>query len=352
MPYQRGFFLSDREVQRWYRSRKEKYPQFYEADSSIYGTRDTQYAFGTVLHGTSRNFVIMGSHMEMDWRGEPDEPKYDVIFEGGDEFDVLTIPMEEAHENYQLLSDMEDLFAKLNDTSTIPDNPVRRLKKVLFLGISELVVDGTYRANEELWGGVTVDDKDDHKPFLNIEEDNDGSPEQSFYDYEALVIQDEYFDCCFVELAVTLRNYYRNGGSVIVLGVHGIYSAPESMNKVFGCQWRFAAYTAFTFQTTEAAKTLFQGKVETVEYTKANLLSVSPLEEAMYLPIPVEENDSEGSDDDDPTEPPKLTPVAIHTEVLGEASKAHVAYVSMVRGVDEWSMVRELIVNVICNQQA
>lgn len=81
-----------------------------------------------------------------------------------------------------------------------------------------------------------------------------------------------------------LLRYFTSGGNIVILAVCGIYDVPSTLNDLFSTDWKFASYSADTYEVTAYAKNHFSAAVceLALPYTKANRLKV-PDKEAMVL---------------------------------------------------------------------
>ena len=84
--------------------------------------------------------------------------------------------------------------------------------------------------------------------------------------------------CCVVQDNEThwklVMNYYKNGGFVVYFGIYGEFSAPDMLNRTFGVQWKFSAYTKYDFELTPLGIQLLGNAITEQQYSKSNLLSV------------------------------------------------------------------------------
>lgn len=98
-----------------------------------------------------------------------------------------------------------------------------------------------------------------------------------------------------------LQQVFQKGGTVVILGYCGVFQVPETLNKLFGCSWKFAAYTREDFKETQHFKDHFSRGPTILKDMKSNLLAVGA-KEAMYVPTTCSET---------------FTPVAVHTGANG-----------------------------------
>ena len=333
-------FLQDTEIQRWYAERKKKYQQMYQEDDDIFQGNGGQYANGTRLYSTPRNIIIKGSRMAADFMGDL-EPMYIVEFEGDPLKETSELTVEAAHESYKTVEEMERVFKDLA-SDKFNFAPIERSRKVLFLELDDWRVDKIYNKTE--WPSeVAVEkllERGSIKAFVPLA--NDPSS-RSFHEFEAVVIGDEDLDLDFLSLAKPLRDYFLSGGTVIVLACMGVYRIPQELSRAFKVKWDFAGCSKYTYRFTEAGKQIFADfDTKDVEYSKSNLLRVTPDEEAVLLPY-YEEDES----DDDNT-PPKCTPVAVHTKEC-EGGTGRVAYFGGINFLEDYyPMIRSFIIHNVC----
>jgi hypothetical protein len=91
--------------------------------------------------------------------------------------------------------------------------------------------------------------------------------------------------CCVVQNDThwnLVKSHYDKGGFVVYFGIVGEFSAPAKLNRTFGVQWRFSAYTAHDHELTSVGIQLLGDEVTEQQYTKSNMFSV-PAEDRILI---------------------------------------------------------------------
>ena len=162
------------------------------------------------------------------------------------------------------------------------------MKGVLCIGVDDFALQGYGLDDEGFPLPVDIVDEADIAGIL---------PRVTSYDI--VVVGDASFQSSTFSLQVgpKLKQVFDKAGTVVVLGYFGVFAVPETLSRLFGCRWKFAAYTREEFKATRNFRDHFRNGPQSLRYLKSNLLAVGP-GEAMYVPTTCAET---------------YTPVAVHT---------------------------------------
>jgi len=116
-----------------------------------------------------------------------------------------------------------------------------------------------------------------------------------------IVITDEFFDHGGLD---ALQQYYRQGGTVMVQCVEGIYAIGDLLSKTFGCRWRLVAIESSKVILTERGRQLLGEDMEEPILTlggKVHFMQGDEgvLSKKVYTKEEFEYNCSPDSDDED-----------------------------------------------------
>ncbi len=117
----------------------------------------------------------------------------------------------------------------------------------------------------------------------------------------------------------TLREFFDQGGTVILYVGVGFVNMPAIMNKMFGCSWGKFAYGLESFKITEAGRKQFNLGIDEMYESRQNMLEVKgmPQDQIMFIQIPEEDLETEAEPDQPPKDPMLHCPVAKYENKRG-----------------------------------
>jgi len=184
------------------------------------------------------------------------------------------------HKRYRVHGTLESILKMTRIVSTAVDF---RARKMVYLGVPEYLLSDNKQnsfanfANlSMIWkiSGIQIDILDDCYDFL--------SGTRLLSDYGTIVIEDGFLSDKLLKLAPMLRDYFRQGGLVIVLGYTGMISMPKELSTVFGCKWEFGGYTsAHECNSTEEARHRFKRLPDKIPRSKHYYVRV-PRADALF----------------------------------------------------------------------
>lgn len=305
--------------------------------SSVFGDHSGQYVVGTKLEGASNTLQIIGSHWERDtFASSADDflnvyPAYDVVYSNSNE--IETLDMEDAHKRYRVHGMLETILK----TTRIVPTAVRR---VVYLGMPEWLLSdncpNSFQRLSMIWklSGIQIDILDNCRDFLNNT--------RLLSDYGTIVIEDGFLRDKLLKLAPMLRDYFRQGGLVIVLGCSGVFSMPKELSTIFGCKWEFEAYTRYECNSTEEARHRFKRLPDKIPRSKQNYFRVPRADALFYA------NECVGKNSNSTV----VTPAAVYNSNFATAQNVAgcLAYFSCINWEAAFDTVLDDLVNGIYEQ--
>jgi hypothetical protein len=105
-------------------------------------------------------------------------------------------------------------------------------------------------------------------------------------DEASAALNDTDILCCVVQNDKThwnlVKSHYDTGGFVVYFGIYGEFNAPAMLNRTFGVQWSFSAYTKHEHQLTSVGIQWIGDEVIEQQYTKSNMIS-APAEDRILI---------------------------------------------------------------------
>ena len=309
--------------------------------SSVFGDNSGQYVVGTKLEGASNTLQIIGSHWERDTLMSSAEdfvnvyPAYDVVYSNSNE--IQTLDMEDAHKRYRVHGMLETILKTTRIVPTAVDFLARR---VVYLGVPEYLLSdnsqNSFTRLSMIWkiSGIQIDILDDCRDFLNST--------RLLCDYGTIVIEDGFLRDKLLKLAPMLRDYFRQGGLVIVLGCTGIFSMPKELSTIFGCKWEFGGYTQYECNSTEEARHRFKRLPDKIPRSKQNYVRVPRADALFYANEYVGKNDKATA----------MTPAAVYNSTFATAQNVAgcLAYFSCINWEPAFAIALDDLVNGVYEQ--
>jgi len=150
-----------------------------------------------------------------------------------------------------------------------------------------------------------------------------------FSRYGTVVIQDAELDYFYKQLERPLKEYYDNGGSIIIIAEEGVSALPKSLDKTFQCGWCYYQGTGFHLRVMPPAYRILNargGTIPDVEYTKHNIISTPDMDDTLICILQYTESEEEEEYSDVPCKPcPNLSPFLSHKSNSGNGRLTYIS---------------------------
>jgi len=169
----------------------------------------------------------------------------------------------------------EELSSSNPAMTSEPSNPAMTASSggyVLLLGVDSGLFQSCF-GQEDQWAPYRIECLAEDCAASRVQENMDRA------DLKAIVIQDDTEHRHWN----LLKDYYRQGGSVIYFGIYGEFQAPTRIGAELGFEWKFSGYTRHEYVVTDVAREVIGDAIAEQQYSKANLLSV-PREDRWMVP--------------------------------------------------------------------